>query len=342
VQFFDDLTDPLKTSALKGGCDPRHYLVNGVPGVVERVEFQGSAATGGTGEQCALKSAAPLNSGVRILVLRSAMDEAATPTVTYDPKSRSIGGDPVKDGAANDAIQQVIDTVRNIAPLAPEITKVTRNKGTETATSETAAGKTTYFTRFPGTGDKATEVSFLGSRNGYFVQVLDASGTVLNSSAVTGPATPLDSGEQSIRVPIGTEQIAYARSLRFITTNASKAQINGAPTAFNVVLDTAKPLISTATNDAGTVTVGFNEVISGGTDYASDWFGYVRTASGAIRSYQAETVAVAGNQARKLTVAFPNDGTTFGGVQYRFASAADGGSRYVDRAGNGLADIRTS
>jgi hypothetical protein len=331
---------------LFGGCDPRHYRVDGVPGLVERVEFpDSSTATGGTGVACAKNEAAPGFSGKRVLVLRNAMDDTATPTVTYEAVARSLSGDPVKDGAANDALRRTIDTIRQIAPLAPELVSVTRNKGTETATRvDSANGPSTYFTRFSkseGTTNDDLNVSFLGSKNGYRIEVVevDAAGKVLRvlkGADVVGAATPLSDGRQSITVPLNATDGTYLRALRF---TASNGKLLGDLAPFNVVLDTVRPALATRSASGNNVTVTFQEVIQSGGEFASDWFGLARTSTGASRSYQAETVTVQSPTSRLLSVPFPS-GTTFDGVQYRFTSGPDGGRPYLDRAGNALADSR--
>jgi hypothetical protein len=347
VQFSDDNTD------LLGGCDPQHYLLNNVPGMVERVEFAGGNPTGGTGVQCTEATAAPGNSGVRVLILRNAMAEDATPQVTYSATARTFGADPVKDGAANEVVRTTIDTIRQIAPLAPEIVRVTRNQGAERATEVDAEGRpTTYYTRFSkvtvnGTQVDDLEVRFLGSRNNYQVQVLelDAAGNfvkVLNTRTVTGPATPLDANEQGIRVPLNGVDGTYRRALRFVTTSGSGANqvtVLGELARFDVVLDRVVPGVAARAASGNEVTVTFNEVIQSGGDFASDWFGLATTSSGSTRAYQAETVTTPSNTTRKLTVPFPN-GSSFAGIEYRFTSGPDGGLPVVDRAGNRLLNQR--
>lgn len=335
VQFED-----LDLGVTVGGCDPRQYRVNGVPGAVSEVRYNNGAT-------CQVGQAAPTTSGQRILVLRSPMSDDATPTVTYEGVSAAFGGDPVRDGAANQTARTTIDTVRQIVPLAPEITEVTRNGGTETATSVVAGGKTTYYTRFPGSlapADYAKNdlvVSFLGSKSGYSIQVLDGAGKPLATVPVAGPATPLDSGEQTVRIPIDAAQATYARSIRFITTNAAKETLLGAPTAFDVVLDTVAPRVTSTTRADKVVTVNFDDVLHSGTDFAGDWFGLVTVATG-TRAYTAESASPGATaNVRSLSIPFPADGT-FKGVEYRFTSGPDGGQRYLDRAGNVVNNFKTA
>lgn len=336
VQFQD-----LDLGITTGGCDPRHYRVAGVPGTVSEVQYSNGAV-------CRIGEPAPSTSGQRILVLRNEMPDDATPTVTYEPVSRSLGGDPVRDGAFNETIRTTIDTVRQIVPLAPEIVEVTRDGGTEQATRDEVDGRTTYFTRFPGSLVKTEAeyekndlvVSFLGAKNGYSIEVLDGQGASLAVLPVTGPATPLSSGEQSVRIPIGTLDTTYARSIRFITTNASNETLRGDLSSFDVVLDRTAPRVVGTQVTGKTVAVSFDDVIHSGTDFAGDWFGLSRTSSGANRAYTSETVTPdQTGKVRTLSVPVP-DGMSITGVEYRFTSGPDGGQRYLDRAGNEIANLK--
>ncbi|MDP9405834.1 MAG: hypothetical protein M3O86_04415, partial [Actinomycetota bacterium] len=317
ITFIDNLT-----SAVVGGCDENAYLLDGTPGLVEEVRFQGESVS------CEGKPSD--GSGTRILVLRRAQDVDATPNVTYN----GTNTDPAVDGALNKAALQTIQTVVGIAPAAPIITKVTRNNGSETAFSEGTDVKT-YFTRFRGTGDNATQdlqVSFNGARNSYTVEVLNGNGTVIASEKLSNPAiiSPDKEFNATVRIPIGTTDGTFARAIRLVGNN-----LIGEKTVFNVTLDTVIPQIGSATKvDANNVTVSLSEQLAAGTDFANDWFAYETTTSGK-RFYQAETVTSTNASTRSISFPFQNKGP-FGGVDYLFTSPD--GKRYEDRAGNQLAD----
>lgn len=318
VTFVDNLT-----SAVAGGCDAGAYLIDGKPGLVETVTFQGETAN------CAGSD----GTGTRILVLREAakMDRDSAPSVTYSSTNRG----PAKDGAANNAATQTIETVAGIKPVAPLISAVTRNNGSEAAYNETAAdGTKTYFTRFAGTGTNATEdmrLTFSGARSGYTLQVLDGANNVLYSEQLSNPAAVAVNKEFShtVRIPVGTTDGTYARKLRFLGNG-----LTGDATAFNVVLDRVTPKIGTTSKAGNDVTVKFSEVIVGGTDYAADWLANEATASGK-QYYRAETVTQTDSTTRVIRFPFQNEGP-FGGIDYRLKST--NGARYLDRAGNTMAD----
>ena len=318
LTFADD-----QTSAVKGGCDPASYSIDGVIGRVEKVTFQGET------DQCSFKSTD--GSGTRILVLRTALDRDDTPRVTYSELNR----DPAIDGAVNQAARQTIETITQIVPLAPFVTKVTRNSGKETAFDETDAnGVKTYFTRFAGTGNYDTEdlqVTFNNARNNYLIQVLDGSGKVIAERPLSDPTIVSASKEftASVRIPLGTTDASYARSIRFVGN-----QLIGAETPFNVVLDRVVPAIATTAKNANEVTIGLSEPLAAGTDFANDWFAWESVPTGR-RYYGAENVTLTDSATRTATFGFQNKGA-FGGVDYRFTSPD--GRRYEDRAGNLMAD----
>lgn len=311
---------------VRGGCSPSMWQVDG--NAVEAVYFDGQSTP------CALNTIAPGGSGVRILKLRFPIQENDAPAVTYSPLSRTLGVDPAKDGAANDAITQKISTVVGIIPAAPELTKITRNNTSEAAYQDPTSGK--YYTRFAGTdnnnaSDEDLQACFLGSRNAYVIQVLDGGGRVIHSAPVSGPSTPTDANERCVRVPIGATNGDYARALRFLGSN-----LEGEQTPFTAVLDTVKPATASLSRVGNEVTVTFNDVVIAGDDFASDWVAYENITNNdgtPGRAYSdVETVSDPGNgTTRKLTVAFRNVGP-FGGVEYLHPAPTAG--RYQDRAGN--------
>jgi len=184
-----------------------------------------------------------------------------------------------------------------------------------------------YFTRF---GGNDLVMSFGGARAGYSVQVLNGANQVLKTEAVSFP----EEGNPEVRIPIGTSQGDYARKLRLINHN----NVAGELAEFTVTLDQTIPRIAGATKAGETaVNVDFSEKISHGTDFAFDWLPYenVASADGGRQYYNVDKVEGSG-ATRTLTVTtFENNGD-FGGAEYLLITT--NGQRYLDRAGNPLAD----
>lgn len=313
-------------TAVLGGCDERMWLVDGRPGRVSDVVAGDSADCASTGSK------------TRRLTLSSALGADDTPTITYDPAAKRtlLGQLPAKDGAGNDALRKVIDTVTIIKPLAPSIIELERRDGSSTAAFEPAYFDTSelrYYTNVGGA--EALQLTVDGIRDNYSVQVLRGGAIVAERSfpAAGGLVASNESREGSVLVPMPTTDGAYTFSVRLV----SAAGNIGDATAFSVVLDRVTPKLGAASLSGSTVTSTFTEKVVAGSDFADNWFvsETVATETGtAQRRVGVDSVVAEGLTVRKMEVTQLLDPSRFTGVDY-FVQTGD---RYEDRAGNFLAD----
>ena len=318
---FDDAT------GVAGGCNPNQWTVAGTPGSVTEVR----TADGTPCEE--------LGTGSRLLVLRNALGVDDTPPVTYEAPNRVVVSRPAKDGAANTALRQTVDTVTNLIPLKPGIVTVERRDGAPDAGFESAYRDTdngAYYTNVPGA--QALRLTVSGIRQNYTVEVLRGSTTVASQKFTAAPPLLASEYSGSVLVPVPATDTLYGYSVRFIS-----ARGNRGPTAdFSVVLDRVVPGLGGPSIAVGaeesTVTVPFTEKIVRGTDFSDDWFvsETIDTETGtARRTVNANSVTGSDQTSRALQVTL-RDPSRFAGVDYFLQSS--NGIRYEDRAGNQLAD----
>jgi hypothetical protein len=315
-------------TGLRGGCSASAYLIDGTPGLVQSV-------LDGSGEGC---DAATLSTdGTRILVLRqeAALPVDATPNVTYDGAALRLAGSvPAKDGAGNDAGRQTVRTINDLVPPLPNLIDVNRRSVADADRWEAAykdADEDAYYTGRG--GEDGVEVTVGRARNGFIIEVLDGAGRVIGTKTVTksNPSPFASEVTDTILVPLGANDGAYARGIRFRGANGRIGEV----LPLTIVLDTVAPRLSlTQLTDATTVKVTLSEKIVAGSNFADDWFvtEQVTTESGtASRTVNVNEVEATDAFTRTLTVTL-RDPSRFQRVDY-FLQHPEG-RRYEDRAGN--------
>jgi hypothetical protein len=345
---FDDQT------GLRGACDPSSWRIDGTAGRVLDVRTgDGQLCSGST--QAAVANARRLSpDGVRVLTLNYTLGPDDTPTVTYTPglseaASRQLGIYIAKDGAANDAAEQTINTVTDLVPRIPDVTNL-RRKDHATGARETAYFDTqelAYFTNVGGTD--AIVASIGGVRKGYKIQVLDGSGGILKTENAVAPTTidpnnPLATEwTQDVTIPIGTTDRAYARGIRLVSSVGKP----GAQQLTTIVLDTLKPTIGQSTlSGPGEAHMRFAEkIVNANLDRKEDW--YVRwtmVTEGETRQVltNVETFTKVNEDPFYLRrgTFVGIDENTFQGLDYLRQSEAT--PQYEDRAGNYMLDTVVS
>jgi hypothetical protein len=322
--------------AIKGGCNPQQYKIDGTQAVREVRYSDGSPCKPGErGPQGNDANGSPKTpSNERILVLAAPLGQDQAPSVTYTP----IEGDRVKDRAGNFALRKAIDTVVGIVPPLPEIVQVYRNTATATAdkpcgTAEAKCeeayydnGEDAYYTRFGG-NDPIIQVD--GARTGYRIEVLDAQGAIVGTSL-------FDASGPYVRATIPATDGAYKLFVRFV--NAAGA---GKAEPLTLVLDQVSPTIakivkSDLAGGKAQVAVTMSEFIPGGSNFKEDWLVVERLADGDRFIYPPDRVDGGAGTTRTMTVSLRNVGK-YETVEYFFVPD-EGKQRYFDRAGNTLAD----
>lgn len=314
---FDDLT------GVAGGCDPKMWLIDGTPGMVTGVKD----ATGG---DCRTR-----DTGARTLTLRNALAVDQLPKVTYSPDgvrpaSLTI---PVKDGAANDAVRQTVETVSNLVPQAPQLLNVERRDGTATAPFEKAyqdPETKQFFTNVA--GENTMRLTVGGIQKNYTLQVLKNGAQVASRTFTADPALGATTYSGNITFPMAAGDGLSSFTTRFVSAVGNI----GETSSFGVVLDTVQPALGASTIDSSTVRMAFSERIVLGSDFADNWFvsETVDTETGTARrtvNVNSVTATDLSNRAFDVTL---RDSRRFAGLDYFVQS----GTRYEDRAGNTLVD----
>jgi hypothetical protein len=277
------------------------------------------------GKPCVSGQAGPTND--RILVLTAPRDQDLQTNVTYTPGTRPVA-DRATDRAGQDALTKIIATVNGVAPAAPEIVTATRTSATggrETATKDEGS----FFTNRTGND---LLVEFTGARSGYRVQVFDKAGNPLGGSQ--------DASDGLVTVPVGTTDGTYERTLKLI--NLTGKISDGTP--LSVVLDRVAPALGSvarSSTSTSSVTVTFTEKLQSGSNFAEDWFVFVKNAQQDPNDpdddrayYQVSSVSGTGSTRTVNT----NRALTDGEVGADYLKRSPTGTRYVDRAGNALAN----
>lgn len=306
-----------------GGCNPNEWTVDGQQ-TVKEVRF-----TDGT--RCTPGAAGPDNE--RILVLSSAYDREATPSITYTPGS--VAGS-VKDGAGNFALENTVTAVTGILPPVPDLVTIYRDTSgavspdqcleADGPCEEAYFDEDAYWTRFDGND---TVACVAGARAGYSVEVTDGEGNAFALTRKSATGSP-----SCIRVPVNGDDGVKARGVRFINSAGAGPEV-----LFNMALDTVKPTIDTVTRSGDQVSVSFDDKLVEGEDFAIDWLIYERLQSNDLVFYSPDSVTAPGEgenidySTRVLTVDFREYGE-FAGAGYEFQSGDFNGVRYADRAGN--------
>lgn len=311
VRFSENYT-------IKGGCNTGLYEVDG--GLLDVADVYYA-----NGEPCEPGQPSPDESNVRVLTLVNERDRDEETTVRYEPEGPfGDRSDRIKDGAGHFAAQGVQDIISEVAPPLPEIEEVTRNDGEETAVFD----EDRYWTRV---GGNDLEVTIQGGevRRGDTLEVLNAEGSVIGESDAAG-----ENGEAlSATVPLGSDEGTYERLLRL----RSAQGIAGEAEEILVELDQTRPVIDAAQRlgDSDEVEVTFSELLWSGRNAAQDWRAY-QDDDGGLAEVGVRSVS-SSDEVITLEVAFNDDDFGhFAGVEY--LSFGGEGDRYVDRAGNRVAD----
>lgn len=358
VRWYDNIT---VFDNVRGGCDIGSWTIDGRPQLVTRID----AKIGSSFYRCdgpdtgAANNTNPewvrrqLSDGTRVLTLRQEAAQSAhsEPRVGYNPNipGRSLGGYPAKDGAYNNSLEEVVNTVSQVAPPLPNVTLFER-KDHVTGAFETAYLDTTEnkrYTNNPAANALRFTWSFTTPTNpapnaplpAYKIRVTDANGTTLKEQAA-GTQNPV-SGEWT-----GTIEFAVAATatpadgdhlLRLYVV--SPRGTLSAPASYTFVLDRALPTIGSSTfNGTNTVAVTMAEKIVAGSNIFDDWqIGYtVDTADGTDTAYRsANTVTKVNDTTWNLAVTLA-DPTRYVGAYYQIRNATS--QRYEDRAGNYMLD----
>jgi hypothetical protein len=316
---FDDAT------GVAGGCDPKMWLIDGTPGMVTGVKD----ASGG---DCRKR-----DSGARTLTLRNALAVDQLPKVTYSPDGARVATTfPVKDGAANDALRQTVETISNLIPQAPQLLAVDRRDGSLTGSFEKAYQDTdnkAYYTNVA--GENAMRLTVGGVRQNYTLQVLKDGVVVASRKFTAQPSIGATSYNGDITFPIAAGDGTSSFTTRFVSGVGNI----GDASAFAVVLDTLLPALGASAIDASTVRLAFTEKIVLGSDFADNWFvsETVDTETGtARRTVNVNSVSAPDLSNRAFDVTL-RDSSRFAGMDYFVQS----GTRYEDRAGNLLGNTLT-
>lgn len=306
-----------------GGCNPNEWTVDGQQ-TVKEVRFT-------DGSRCTPGAAGPDNE--RILVLSTAYDREATPSITYSP---GAAAGSVKDGAGNFALENTVTAVTGILPPVPDLVTIYRDTAGAMSPDQCLAedgpceeaffDEDAYWTRFDGND---TVACVAGARAGYRIEVTDGDGNAFTLTRKSTTGSP-----SCIRVPVNGDDGIKARGVRFINSAGAGPEV-----LFNMALDTVKPTIDGVTRNGDQVTVDFDDKLVEGEDFAIDWLVYEQLDNGDPVFYSPDSVTAPGEgenidyTARVLTVDFREYGD-FAGIGYEFQSGDFNGERYADRAGN--------
>jgi hypothetical protein len=277
------------------------------------------------GQPCVPGQAGPDNE--RVLLLIEPRDQDLQTNVTFTPGTRPAA-DPATDRAGQDALLATVKTAIGVAPAAPVLVKATRTN-LETGKRETATlDEGSFFTNRTGND---LQVEFTGGRANYFVQVFDKDGNPVGAVQ--------DGSAGVVTVPIGTTDGTYVRSIALINAAGKISDKTG----MSIVLDRIAPKLGEVTK-AGTnsVTVKFTEKLAGGSNFAEDWFVFENNPGQDPADpdddrayYQVSSVSGSGDS---RTVSTNRALANIGPVGADYVKRSPSGIRYVDRAGNGLAN----
>jgi hypothetical protein len=326
-----------------GGCNPTQWKVDGEQVVVAVLFSNGDVCEPGKAQSL---EDPPDYDRSRTLLLAVPLDRdaVALPSVTYSP----LPGDRARDGAGNMAPQRSVDTINGLLPPLPRLEDVYRNTGSRTDCNPSEgqcedayydADEGSYYTRFAGE-DLLVRVGRGAPQ--YEIQVLNELGVVVKTQRMSAASG-------TVRVPIGSLDGDYDRSIRFRNTINN---LTGKAEPIAIVLDRVAPDLASdglsATIKAdGLVTMraAFTEKVVEGTDHAANWRVYERNEWGDYATYvpnridrQPRADRPWQNDLTARLVTFMPRGDEVVGLDYQFNRLAENNERYADRAGNTLAD----
>jgi len=329
---FDDAT------GVRGGCDPRTWLVDDQPNRVSAVYTSAGQRCDGTGPGAEAARRELSTDGVRILHLSSALGADDEPDVTYTPGAagtgiaRQLGIYLSKDGAQNDTLEQTIQTVTDLVPPPPDVLNVRRHDHETGALEPAVLDEGRYYTN--NGGEQAIRASITGVRDGYLIQVVDGSGNVVHEEeAQPQSMLPLASEwTQDIDIPLGTDAGQYTRGVQLV----SRAGNASLPTLNTFVIDLALPTIGSSVLTApDEAMMYFSEKIVAGADTNENWFAtwtmQIEDGSEVVHT-QVKTNTVVDNMSRRMGLDFEVTPENFVAINY--LRLQESSARYEDRAGN--------
>ncbi len=286
VELTNDYNKDDGTSLIAGGCNPLSW---------DQDETSVIGVYYSNGARCQNGVAGPDNK--RVLALLSDLDPNFPYQIEFD--SGVLLHDDMFDGAANEVLNFVAQTITTIAPPNPLFSQLQRydtdaNDGsyeTVTVYGDPENNDRVVHVNAGGpaatSGSKVPHVTVGAASTAFEVRVLDQAGNTLyrvpaptvNDNDQTTLDLPIpallgdcESGTQGQGTIVG-ENCELTRFVTFFNPNAaSGSRFSLEPLKLTVVLDQVLPQISSAAmSGSDAVNVGYNEALAGGRNSNQDW-----------------------------------------------------------------------